>query len=117
MPETNECIFCAIASKSAKAKIVWENADYLAFENISPKAPVHILVIPKEHIEKTDALDVEKGFDLWANMMLSAYEIIKKFDLDKTGYQIVNNGGGYHGVNHEHIHILGGKDWRPQSGL
>jgi histidine triad (HIT) family protein len=116
MPE-NDCIFCAIANKSAKAKILWENPDYIAFENIKPNAPVHILVIPKEHIEKTEAFSVEKGFDLWANLMLCSYEVIKKYELDKTGYQIVNNGGGYHAVNHEHIHILGGKGWRPVKGL
>ena len=106
-----DCIFCDIAQKKIRSKIVYEDDTFLAFENISPSAPVHILVIPKEHIEKTDAIS-GKNPGLWDGLIGAAHKIIKKFELDKAGYKLVNNGAGYHHVDHEHIHVLGGKGWK-----
>lgn len=111
-----ECIFCDIANKKTRAKVVYETDDYIAFENINPQAPVHVLLIPKEHIDKKDSIS-NKIPDFWSNLMAEANEVIKKLNLDETGYRLVNNGAGYHAIDHEHIHILGGKNWRPTDNL
>ena len=112
----SDCIFCDIAQKKARANIVLENDAYIAFENIKPEAPVHILVMPKEHVEKKDAMS-EKVNNFWDNLMAFAYQVIEKYELDKTGYRLVNNGAGYNDLEHEHIHILGGKNWQPKDNL
>ena len=112
----SDCIFCDIAQKTARAQIVLENDDFVAFENISPRAPVHILVIPKEHLDKKDAIS-GKSPQFWDNMMEFVNEVIKKFELDKTGYRLVNNGAGFHAIDHEHIHVMGGQSWKPKDNL
>ncbi len=109
------CIFCKIVSGEFPSNIVFESKNHLAFTPLKPMAPVHIICIPKKHVEKKDSIAGREK--IWNDLFGFSYGIIKKFDLDKTGYKVVNNGAGYHGVNHEHIHILGGKDWKPQDGL
>ena len=110
-----DCVFCLIAQKNIKADIVYENSDYIAFKDISPKAPVHVLIIPKEHIEKDESMG-EKAV-VWSGLMKAGKEVIEKFGLNKTGYRIAINGAGFNHVDHEHIHILGGKNWKPKDGL
>ncbi len=113
---SEDCIFCDIAQKKARATIVLENDKYIAIENINPAAPVHILVMPKEHIEKKDTISGKvNGF--WDELVNFAYQVIQKYNLDKTGYRLVNNGAGYNDLEHEHLHILGGKDWKPKDNL
>ena len=111
------CIFCKIANKEAPAKIVYENEAFIAFENLHPAAPVHVLVIPKAHVDKVDAMENADKSAFWSELMTAVYAVIKEMGLDTTGYRLVNNGAGFHGVDHEHIHILGGKDWRPTDSL
>ena len=111
-----DCIFCDIANKRARAKILYESDGYIAFENINPQAPVHILLIPKEHIDKKEAISGQNP-NFWSDLMKEAYNVIKKFELDQAGYRIVNNGAGYHAIDHEHIHIMGGPSWRPADKL
>ncbi len=113
---SEDCIFCKIIKKEIPSELVLESKDFIAINNIHPKAPIHILVMPKAHIEKVDSISGVNR-DLWSDMILFANEIISKFDLDKSGYRIINNGAGYNGVDHEHIHIMGGKDWKPGDGL
>ncbi len=108
------CIFCEIAQKKARANIVFENDKFIGFDNIKPAAPVHVLIIPKEHLEKEE---VYANPEIWSGLMKAAYEFIIQQGLDKTGFRIVNNGAGYHVINHEHIHILGGLGWRPADDL
>lgn len=111
-----DCIFCKIVNKEIPSKIVYENDDYIAFENIRPSAPVHVMLITKKHIDKTDTISGKiEGY--WDGLMSEAGKVIKKLGLDKTGYRIVNNGAGYHAIDHEHIHILGGYNWRPKDDL
>ncbi len=111
-----DCIFCEISNRRARANIVFENKDFIAFDNIKPHSPVHILVIPKVHVEKSNLIE-NLDLEFWAGMMSAAGEVIKLVNLDKSGYRIVNNGAGYHIIDHEHIHILGGKDWKPKDDL
>jgi histidine triad (HIT) family protein len=111
-----DCIFCDIANKVTRAKIVYETDKYIAFENINPSAPIHILLIPKEHIDKKDAIS-GKYPNFWSEIMLEANNVIKKLHLDETGYRIVNNGAGFHAIDHEHIHIMGGNSWKPSDNL
>lgn len=110
------CIFCKIIKKEIPSEVVLESKDFIAIKNIHPKSPFHVLVMPKAHVEKVDAISGSIK-DFWSEIMLFANEVISKFDLDKSGYRIINNGAGYHGVDHEHIHIMGGNDWKPQDGL
>jgi len=110
------CIFCKIVKKEIPSEVVLESKNFIAIKNIDPKSPVHILVMPKVHDEKVDSIS-GKVESFWSEMMLFANEVITSSDLDKTGYRIVNNGAGYQGIDHEHIHIMGGKDWVPDDGL
>ena len=100
------CIFCKIVSKEIPSKIVLENDDFLAFHDINPIAPVHILVIPKKHIKSFNDVDGET----MAKVTEFIKETAKKVDIFKEGYRIITNineNGGQE-VKHLHFHILGG---------
>ncbi len=104
------CVFCDIVEGKIPAQKVYEDENYLAFRDINPKAPVHILIIPKKHIEYlSDIDDSNKG--TVADMAVIANKIAKKLDIDKSGYRIVINNGPDSGqeVFHLHMHLLGGK--------
>ncbi len=111
----SKCIFCKIVAGEIPSNKILETENHLAFTPIKPAAPVHVLCIPKRHIEKNDAISVKEP--VWDELFRFANEVIKNFSLDKTGYRIVNNGAGFHGVDHEHIHVLGGGSWRPKDDL
>ena len=112
----DDCVFCDIAQGKTRAKIVLETEEFIVFENIEPQAPVHVLVIPKVHYDKKDTIS-GKNKDFWDKIMETVYATIKHFGLDETGYRLVNNGAGYHGVDHEHVHVIGGTNWRPKDKL
>ena len=105
-------IFAKIIRKEAKADIVFENDHVLCFRDIFPKAPVHILIIPKEKF--TDIYDFSKNAN--SEQKISIYEafekIIRIFDLDPNGCRIITNYGknGRQEVPHLHYHLLGGED-------
>lgn len=104
------CVFCDIVEGKIPAQKVYEDENYLAFRDINPKAPVHILIIPKKHIEYlSDIDDLKKG--TVADMAVIANKIAKKLGIDKSGYRIVINNGPDSGqeVFHLHMHLLGGK--------
>src|SRR3990167_678733 len=109
----SDCIFCDIAQKQTRSKIIYETEEFIVIENIDPQAPFHVLVMPKKHIEKTDAISGRAGDNFWNKMISVCNEVIRKEGLDKTGYRLVNNGAGYNGIAHEHMHILGGSGWKP----
>lgn len=118
MPPATEtdCIFCKIANKQIPAKFEYENDEVVAFNDINPQAPVHIIVIPKSHIERVSDLDL-KHRDLITNLMLVANELAKKKKIADSGYRIVmncNEGAGQ-SVFHLHLHLLGGRpmNWPP----
>ncbi len=110
-----ECLFCRIVAGSIPAKRVYEDEVCLAFADINPQAPVHVLVIPKEHIASTAQAEAAHG-PLLGHLVAKAAEIARKAGLD-GGYRIVINTGedGGQTVDHLHVHLLGGRhmSWPP----
>jgi histidine triad (HIT) family protein len=104
------CIFCRIAKKEISAKIVYEDDDIVAFDDINPKAPVHVLIITKKHIPLVDRIQPgEKG--LIGQIFLNAAKIAEEKGISDTGYRILVNKGKDAGqtIDHLHFHLLGGK--------
>jgi histidine triad (HIT) family protein len=105
----SSCIFCKIAKKEIPTKIIYEDKDIIAFEDIKPVVPVHILIIPKKHLISADLK--EKDGKIVGKILIAAKTIAKKRKIDKTGYRLVLNVGKDAGqtIEHLHIHLLGGK--------
>lgn len=104
-----DCIFCAIAKKEAQAEIVYEDDQLLAFKDINPQAPVHLLIIPKEHIASNNDLG-EGNQALIGKIIYQAKLLAEQNGIDQSGYRLVFNCGKNAGqlVNHIHLHLLGG---------
>ena len=107
----SDCIFCKIIAGEIPSKKVYEDDMIYAFEDINPQAPVHVLVIPKEHICCANAVNKENSAYV-AHIFEKAGEIAKLMGVDEDGYRIINNCGKNAGqtVFHLHFHILGGVD-------
>lgn len=112
-----DCIFCKIVNGDIPAKKVMENDHVLAFHDIEPQAPVHILIIPKKHIPAMKDVE-ESDFTLIAEVHKAAQAIARDLGLDETGYRLVNNCGKDAGqvVFHIHYHLLGGAKLASLSG-
>jgi histidine triad (HIT) family protein len=110
----SDCLFCKIVAKTIPAKLVAENASCVAFRDINPQAPTHILVIPRYHVA---SLNEAKDAALVGEMHLMAAEIAKAEGLAERGYRTVINTNGDAGqtVFHVHLHLLGGRrmSWPP----
>jgi len=110
------CIFCKIVKKEIPAKIVYENERLFAFEDTNPQAPLHILLIPKEHFSSLNEVPDEKK-DILAEILLTARQIAKERGISERGYRIVLNTAKESGqaVFHLHFHLLGGRQmtWPP----
>ena len=100
------CIFCKIASGELPSNTIAENDKFMAFHDLYPKAPIHILIIPKEHVECFQAASA----DLIASMTPFIQEVAAKVGLDKTGYRLITNNGedGGQEIMHLHFHLIGG---------
>jgi len=111
----SDCIFCKIASGEIPSNKAYEDDKILAFHDLDPQAPVHVLVIPKKHISSLDKAG-EEDAELLSHIMLKVKEIAKSLGLD-NGYRVVINTGedGGQTVNHLHVHILGKRrlNWPP----
>jgi len=110
------CLFCKIAAREIPAEILRESDRVVAFRDVDPKAPTHILVIPKEHIESLDAIrDTHAG--LVADIVQSASHLARTEGIDQSGWRLVSNVGRDAGqaVFHLHFHVLGGRPmgWPP----
>ena len=110
-----DCIFCKIAHGEIPSKKAYEDERILAFYDLDPQAPVHILLIPKTHIASANEL-TEENAHVVSHIFLTAAKLAKELGLDK-GYRIVNNCGedGGQTVHHLHFHLLGGRSmkWPP----
>ena len=112
----NECLFCNMVSRVIPCDKVHENEYVLAFRDIDPKAPTHILIIPKKHITTLNEIN-ENDQDLLGELLLTAKKIAKDEGIDTSGYRTVfncNSDGGQT-VFHIHMHLLGGRQmaWPP----
>ncbi len=105
-----DCIFCKIVERKLPANIVYETDTVLAFHDIQPVAPVHILIIPKKHIATMNDV-TEAELTLIADIHRAAQEIAKQFGIAESGYRLVNNcnSDGGQVVYHIHYHLLGGE--------
>lgn len=111
----NDCIFCKIIKGEIPSKKIYEDDMVYAFYDINPEAPVHFLVIPKEHIESANCVNAENS-----KYVAHIFEVINKITSDlgiQNGYRVINNCGedGGQTVNHMHFHVMGGKklNWPP----
>ena len=112
----SNCIFCKIAKNEIPSEKVFEDDKIIAFKDIAPCAPVHILIIPKEHITSVNELDIN-NHNLIGHIFLTAKNIAKNLGIGENGYRIVNNCGkdGGQTVGHLHFHLIGGRNlnWPP----
>lgn len=110
-----DCLFCKIIEKEIPSEFIYEDDKVVAFKDINPQAPVHFLIIPKEHIESADNLE-EKHKELVGHIYLTAKKLAEENGLE-NGYRIVNNcrDDGGQTVGHIHFHVLGGREmlWPP----
>ncbi|MBU4241055.1 MAG: histidine triad nucleotide-binding protein [Actinobacteria bacterium] len=111
-----DCIFCRIANREVGSEIVDERPNAIAFKDINPKAPVHILVIPKEHIASLDDLGRDEC-EVLRDIFSLASDIAVSEGIAQSGYRVVLNIGEEAGqeVDHLHFHLLGGRfmEWPP----
>ncbi len=108
-----DCIFCKIVNKELPADIVFEDDELIAFNDISPQAPVHVLVVPKMHIATINDLDASRA-ELLGRMVLRAQALAEVRGIDEDGYRLILNcnADGGQTVFHIHLHLLGGRQLR-----
>ena len=109
-------VFDKIIAREIPADVIYETDRVLAFRDIAPQAPVHVLVIPKRRIISMAHVEPDDG-DLLGELMLAAAEVARREGLEQTGYRLVVNTGEHGGqsVHHIHVHVLGGAPlgWPP----
>ena len=116
IPPTSACLFCRIVRRELAAKILFETGSVLAFEDIRPQAPAHVLVIPKVHLASLE--DAPEGSEgLLGELLLAARRAAREKGIAETGFRVVLNTGRDSGqdVPHIHFHVLGGRrlHWPP----
>ncbi len=113
---STECIFCRIVAGEIPAKVVHEDEHTLAFRDINPQAPTHVLVIPKRHVPAVDALGEDEA-ELIGRVVLVGRLVARQEGIAGSGYRLVLNNGpaGGQTVDHVQLHVLGGRqmDWPP----
>jgi len=112
-----DCIFCRIARGEIPAKEVAHTGSAVAFHDLNPQAPVHVLVIPVTHMENAAATDSEEGARLISEVLRLSVQVARQLGLEGAGYRLVMNVGknGGQSVGHLHVHLLGGRPmtWPP----
>lgn len=105
-----DCIFCQIVNKKIPSGIVYEDEQFLSFKDIEPKAPIHLLIVPRKHIPSVNHL-IKKDRELIGKLFLVAQKLARELKIDKTGYRLVFNVGKNAGqtIEHLHLHLMGGK--------
>ncbi|MGE5236832.1 MAG: histidine triad nucleotide-binding protein [Acidobacteriota bacterium] len=107
------CIFCRIASGSIRARLLFEDDELLAFHDLSPQAPVHVLVIPRRHIASLADSSVDDR-ELLGKLLLACGEVARRTGISDDGFRVVTNTGARSGqsVFHLHFHVIGGRSMR-----
>ena len=110
---SDDCLFCRIIRGDIPADVVAEGESWVAFRDIQPQAPVHVLVIPRRHVESVESLGAEDG-GLAGELMLAAAEVARIEGISESGYRAVTNVVERAGqsVFHLHVHVLGGRRMR-----
>lgn len=112
----DDCIFCKIARGDIPGDIIYTTDDVVAFRDIDPQAPVHVLVIPRRHIPSVNALDAADA-SLVGRLYLAAREVAERENVADSGYRLVTNNGpdALQSVDHIHLHLIGGREmtWPP----
>jgi histidine triad (HIT) family protein len=108
-----DCLFCRIIAHWSPAKIVFEDDRVVAFEDINPQAPVHLLVIPRKHLPSLMEASAEDEA-LLGHLFTVAAQLARERGIDSMGYRTVINNGSFAGqsVFHVHVHVLGGRVFR-----
>jgi histidine triad (HIT) family protein len=116
MAPMSDCIFCRIVQREAAASVVFEDAEVLAFRDVRPQAPVHILIIPKIHIESLETA-AEGDQAILGRLIRTARNLARQEGIAEKGYRLVLNTNRWAGqsVWHIHVHLLGGRllGWPP----
>ncbi len=110
------CLFCRIIRRELPATVVYEDDEVLAFQDIAPKAPVHLLIVPKRHVEGLQVLE-DGDAGLIGSLFACLTRLARERGVARSGYRAVVNAGadGGQSVLHLHLHLLGGRpmDWPP----
>jgi histidine triad (HIT) family protein len=109
-----DCIFCKIINKEIPSEVVLEEENWVAIKDINPEAPVHVLILPKKHVEYLEDSAEEK--ELIGELILAADKVAHKMEIAEKGYRVVINQKEHSGqiIAHLHIHVLGGKNLGPK---
>lgn len=99
-----DCIFCQIARHEIPKEFTYEDEEMMVFPDIYPLGPIHLLIMPKKHLE--DFLDLTNS-DLTNKLREIIQKIVRKTGLEKKGYRLVVNGGGAQIIKHLHVHLIG----------
>ena len=104
-----DCIFCQIVSKQISSNIVYEDDQIIAFKDVAPQTPVHIVLIPKTHISGLNEL-TDKSATIVTHITMIAKMLAKNFNIEMSGYRLISNCGPDAGqsIHHLHFHLLGG---------
>jgi histidine triad (HIT) family protein len=107
----DDCIFCRIARGEIGTAVVLEDADFVAFRDLQPKAPQHILVVPREHVVSLNGLP-EQPDGLGDALLRFAVKVAESVGIKDTGYRVITNIGADGGqeIQHLHLHVLGGEN-------
>lgn len=116
MPDPTRCIFCAVAAGEVAAAVVHSDDEIVAFRDLNPQAPTHVLVVPREHIVSVAELTPAQD-GLWGSLLRVAQMVATDEGLEPAGWRLVANVGDNGGqtVPHLHLHVLGGRamTWPP----
>lgn len=105
-----DCLFCKIAQKEIPSKVIYEDEQIMAFADINPVAPVHILLIPKKHLSSVN--DIMREDEILIGQIFGVIqELARKLEIAESGYRVVTNTGtdGGQVVGHLHFHLIGGR--------
>ena len=105
----SDCLFCKIVEGTIPSEKIFEDEDFLAFKDINPQSPVHILVIPKKHVAKLSDCGSNET-DILSGLLLRANKVAKEIGIVESGYRVTINSGDDGGqlVHHLHLHLMGG---------
>ena len=114
--EKDDCIFCKIIKKQIPCEMIYEDDKVIGFKDISPQAPIHVVIIPRAHFDDLNCLN-EGQSEIIGHIFIVAKEIARTLGIAESGYRIVSNCGEQGGqtVQHIHFHLLGGRmlQWPP----